>query len=57
MDVRRENTNVRWVGLRPLVETSPSNFRFFPYGHLFSAASWYYAKGINTDVNTHVRGC
>ncbi len=30
MDVRRENTDVRWVGLRPLVETNPSNFRIFP---------------------------
>jgi hypothetical protein len=28
----------------------PIKHLYFPYRHLFSAASWYYTKGINTDV-------
>jgi hypothetical protein len=35
----------------------PTLHPYFPYGHPFSAASWYYAKGINTGVNMDVHGC
>ncbi len=42
----------------PLLEVGgnqPIYHPYFPYRHPFSAASWYYAKGINTDVNTLIQ--